>query len=535
MKRERLGKLLALACLVGAFAFSAVRVLLHRSEQKTDSKVVVIRLAHWQLEPGVREAIDAIAADYMKLHPDVRIEQLPIPGKVWKQWLRTQLVGGSPPDLLELANYEVTDEMLARYFVPLTHYLEEKNPYDANEPDLKDLSWRKTYAAELVPEETVHYYSANLLEYYGAPSTMVTVRVFYNRAIIRAALGEDRPPRTFEEFLHWCEALRDYARRTGRPINPLAGSLFNITKLTDSLFGGVTQKLVFDLDYSHDLELTKFEGTIDYLRGRWSLDTPAVRTSLETVGDIGQFMSSGWVQLNREDAMLQFLQGQAAMLSTGTWDAGGILQQASFDIGAFKVPSISPDDPRYGRWALGPISEANIFAALPFGLTRASPHPDRAIDFLRFLTSRQSNAKFSRISTWLPVIKGVEVPKVSEPFRPIEKGYVPGLNLRLYGSISTDVLSQNLYLLSGRDASVDAYIAKTKPIYNEVLPPELARMAKVFRDTIRQKDSVMAGLYQAEPPAALARTKFDVLAAKQLDVESQQLQAYRTLEDYRAK
>lgn len=532
MNPEKWGKYLAVGFIIVGLSFSGWRVLRHQQEERGSSRTVVIRLAHWQLEPGVREAIDAIAHDYMKLHPHVRIEQMPIPGRVWQQWLRTQLVGGTPPDLIELANYNVSDEMLARYFVPLTPYLAERNPYDAAEPDLRDLPWRKTFAGELVPDDTVHYYSANLLEYYGVPNAMVTVRIFYNRDIIKAATGADRPPQTFEEFIQLCKQLQAYARHTDQPILPLAGSTFNITKMTGTVFSSITQKLVFDLDYAHELDLTKFKGIIDYLRGRWSLDTPAIRTSLATVESIGRYMPAGWVQLNREDSMLQFVQGRAAMLSTGTWDAGGILQQAQFKVGAFKVPAISLDDPVYGKWTLGPISEANIFASLPFGLTRTSKHQEQAIDFLRFMTSRESNTKFARISTWLPVIKGVPVPKVSEAFRPVKDGYIPGLNIQTYGGMGTDIFTQHIYLLSGKDASVDAYVRETRGLYRKLLPLELERMAKIYEETIRQKDSVLPGLYALERAAPLGRSKFDVLAARQIDVEAQYLQAQRALDDY---
>jgi len=386
-----------------------------------------------------------------------------------------------------------------------------------------------------VPDETVHYYSYNLLEYYGVPSALVTVRVFYNRDIIKAALGEDRVPETFDELLQMCEDLQAYGRRIDQPLLPLAGSIFNITKMTSGFFSGTTQKIAIDLDYGHDLTLTKFEGIIGFMRGRWSLDTPAVRASLETVSAIGKYMSPGWVQMNREDAMLQFLQGQAAMLSTGTWDSGGILQQAKFDVGAFKVPSISPDDPRFGKWALGPTSEANIFAALPFGMTRTSKHPERVIDFLRFLTSRRSNAKFSEISTWLPVIKTVPVPPVSEAFRPIADGFISGLIVQNYGSLSTSIFNQNVYLLSGEKANAENYIEHTREMYPKVLWPELSRMAKVFHETIRQKDSVMVGQYRLAKAAGLGRSKFDIVAAKQIEIEAQRLQALRTLEDYPLK
>lgn len=533
-RRIRPLPLLALALLVTAFAFSAVRLFRAKTAAIVDPGIEVIRLAHWQLEPGVREAIDAIIADYEALHPKVRVEQMDIPGRAWKQWLRTQLVGGNPPDLIELAAYENPDDMLARYFTPLSSYLAEKNPYNADEPDLRDKSWRESYAAELVPapEGLGHYYNANLLEYYGAPSTLVTVRMFYNRDLIKAALGEDRVPRTFDEFVALCEALQRYAQESGRPIKPLGGSVFNITKLTDTLFSTVTQRLAIELDYGRNLEFSAHELQVKYMRGHWSLRSPAVRASLQTVEAFGRYLSPGWVQLGREDGMLQFLQGRAAMLATGTWDAGGILMQADFPVGAFKMPSFRRDDPKFGAATLGPVSEAATFAALPFGLTRASKHPERAIDFLRFFTSRKANTKFANISKWLPVIKGVPVPPDAEPFRPIVEGYVGGVNVRVLGGTSNEAFVQNLHLLSGVNASADAFIDRLEPVADRSMPQEMTRIARVNLTTLRQRDSVLAGLYFHRPPAGLARSKFDRLAASQLDSEAQRLQSLRTIEDY---
>lgn len=525
---------LALGLLAGAYLFSVGRLLLRRGPEVVDPHIEVIRFGHWQIEPGVREAFDEIAADYMALHPNVRVEQMGIPGRAWKQWLRTGLVGGTAPDLIELASYENPDDMLARYFTPITTYLEEPNPYNADEPDLRNLSWRKSYTAELPPSEVEHYFSLNLLEYYGAPSAMVTVRVFYNRQLFKEATGSDQPPRTFDEFVALCEALAHHARVTHQSVSPLAGSAYNLTQLTDGLFSAASQRVALTLDISHDLEMTRHEALINYVRGRWSLTTPEVRAGLQTVEAFGRYMAPGWSQLNREDAMLQFLQGRAAMLATGTWDAGGIIAQANFPVGAFKMPVFRPGDPKYGRGMLGPVSEANTFAGVAFGLTRNSRHPDRAIDFLRFLTSRKANTKFSRISTWLPVIKGVPVPKGSEAFQPVTDGYVGGVNIRGFGKEAQELLLQNLYLLSGAGASADAFIAKTHGRYDRLYVNELRRLAHVNRETLREKDSVLAGFYQLERPTGLARAKFDRLAANQLTVEAERLQTLRTLADYPA-
>ncbi len=532
MKRMRPMTLLAVALLAGLFTYSAVRLFRSKAAAVVAPGTEVIRLAHWQLEPGVREAINAIAADYMKLHPKVRVEQMDIPGRTWKQWLRTRLIGGTAPDLIELASYENPDDMLARYFIPITAELEQPNPYNADEPDLKDVPWRKTYAAELVQTDIVHYYNANLLEYYGAPSTMVTVRVFYNRNLIKAALGEDRVPQTFDDFVALCEALDRYAKRTGESITPLAGSGFNITRVTDALFSAATQKVALELDYNRDLEMTVHEALICYARGGWSLHTPAVRAGLHTVEAFGRYMPPGWAQLGREDSMLQFLQGRAAMIVTGTWDAGGILQQAGFPTGAFKLPEFSRDDPKYGRWTLGRTTEASTFAAMPFGLTRDSKYPERALDFLRYLTSRKGNTKFAQISKWLPVIKGVAVPPEAEAFRPLTDGYIGGINIRGYATRAHELLMQHLHLLSGKQANVDAFIAEAAPLYSQAYREEILRQTKMHLVTIRQKDSVLAGVYQREKAAPLARTKFDRLVANQLEVEIKRLQGLQALKSY---
>jgi len=529
------GRNFAVALLIAAFAYSGSMVWKHHREDAVNSEVEVIRLAHWQLEPGMREAFDAIIADYEALHPNVRVKQVNIPGRVWRQWLRTQLVGGNPPDLIEVANYLVSDEMFARYFVPLTSYLEEPNHYNSEEPDLRESSWRESFVGELVPNEAVHYYSANLLEYYAVPNAMMTVRVFYNRDLMKELIGSDRVPETFAEFTALCEALKIGARKQAKRIQPLAGSIFNTRQMTASLARVVTQNLAIELDYNHDLDLTMFEGNVAYLRDRWSYDTPVVRQSLELIREVCRYMSPGWVQMKREDAMLQFLQGQAAMLATGTWDASGILQQAQFNVGIFQFPEIDADNEHYGEGSLGPISESNTFGGVPMALSQTSKHPERAIDFLRYLTSRRSNTKFSETSNWLPVIKGVPIPQLVEAFRPIADGYIPGLSAQSFGQSPDKIYDSHVHLLSGERASVEAYVEATRELYPKAIRRELNRMSKTYRETIRQKDSVMAGLHELEKDGDLARSKFDIVAAKQIEVEALLLQAQRTITDYRVE
>jgi len=528
MTASRFATSLALVLLVATFGSAAWR-LISRSAAEVDPGVEIVRFAHWQLEPGVREAFDAIAADYMALHPNVRIEQIPIPGRVWRQWVNTQLVGGMAPDLIEIATYNNPDDMLARYFTPLSAWLEEPNPYNADEPGLAGLPWRRTFSAELVPVEGVHYHSQNLLEYFGVPNAMVTVRVFYNRDLMREIVGDASVPTTFREFADLCEAIARFSATHNRPLLPLAGSVFNITRFTDSLFHSATQRFAMELDANLDLNFTQNESLKGLVRGDWDLASPAVRQSLLLVEQLGRHMPAGWMQLNREDSMMQFAQGRAVMISTGTWDAAGLIMESPFAVGAFPMPAIEPDDPEFGQWALGPVSEANIFASLAFGMTRTSRHPERVIDFLRFMTSRRGNQVFAEISTWLPVIKGVPVPEVSEPFRPVEDGYPFGVNLRGLGGRANDIFVQHLHLLSGQQADVDNFVTTVSPILQRSGRDELDRYARTTHENIRQNDSALLGRWVQTDATTRAHSRFDRLAALQLTLEARRQEALHTL------
>jgi hypothetical protein len=111
-------------------------------------------------------------------------------------------------------------------------------------------------------------------------------------------------------------------------------------------------------------------------------------------------------------------------------------------------------------------------------------------------------------------------------------GYIGGVNMRGLGMRGANAFLQYLHLLSGNEASADRFIEAIEPFCDLGAGEELARVTRVTLTTLRQRDSVLAGLYRQYNASGLARTKFDRLAASQLDSEAQRLQGLRTLEDY---
>jgi raffinose/stachyose/melibiose transport system substrate-binding protein len=488
MKREYILNGIGIALLAVCFMAAVARVLT-RTVHDRDPARVTIRFSHWQLEGGIRDAFDAVAAVYMKRHPNVTIEQIPVPGRVYGAWIKTRLAGEQPPDLMELSR-AVSDEDLARYFVPLTAELEQPNPYNAGSV-LAGKLWRETFLDGLVGAAGTD----TLQEYYGIPCAGVTVRMYYNRALYREIMGHERTPSNYAEFLDVCARTRDYASRTGQVVLPVAGSRFNANVLLDQLFRSQTQKLALSIDRLHLLKPPS-DPCLAFLDDRVTLDSPAIRSGLRLMHEVGRDFQAGFLQLDRDDAIFYFSQGHALMIATGNWDYGSILKQSAFPIGIFGVPLPTAEE---SEFVLGPVSEAGQGVGVNFHLTTRSAHPEVAVDFLKFLTSVEGNQIFCNVSKWLPAVGGVTPVEESKPFVPIEEGYPDGFRIApiMWGSGEMyRVMGTHLHKLVNRDGGVDAFVEAMRPELPAAVKSDARQLLKTYRDNTVRLDTTIAARRQ---------------------------------------
>lgn len=511
MNRERLLNSIGFALLVLCFVVALVRVF-HRQADEADPDTRTIRFAHWQLESGLRDAFDSVAREYMKNHPGVRVEQLAVPERTYAQYYRTQLIGGTAPDIFAIGIGN-NDEILARFFTPLTPWLEEPNPYNVG-TELEGVPWRDTFIDGLNSK-----YNQNLLDYYMISTAMFTVRVYYNQALWREIL-DDRPiPETYEDFRQACEDIQAFATETGRSILPIAASKYNGPQLMEKLFESQTQKLKLSLDPAHVLNTGNVDIVLPYLQGEWSLETPAIRSAIELTHEVARFMTPGFSQLGREDAAFYFVQNRAVMITSGSWDATSLRSQAPFEIGVFAVPIPSSDHPDYGPFTLGRASEGDTNTEGSFGIVRQSPHFELALDFLQFLSSRPGNQIYADESGWLPAILGVEPDPLIKPFMPAIDGELKGFFFKFdnLGANTQGLYENALSLLERRDG-VDHYAETMRERLPGAIRGDLElRVRNNKQNTIRQDTTVgaLASLFRlGETDADYAAKIDEVLEAQ---------------------
>jgi ABC-type glycerol-3-phosphate transport system substrate-binding protein len=448
----------ALAVVLAVFAWSALTILArHAVEYGPDT--IVMHIGHFQLEPGARVGIDTIAAEYeeeyakrwaagaknvegrvwKEIYPDkprVKILQDAVPESTfYGQWISTQLMGNTAPDIVEVGLggqgliRPVWVSYLNRYFIPLTPFVGRPNPHNEG-TDLEKVSIRNSYLDGMRGG-----YVEELQEFYAVPVAQFVVRLFYNEDLLKELTHKmvvdgrlekemDRPPLEFHAFIDLCRKIREYSAPNGKTYTPIACSMFHTWMWEHHVCEMVNPQIVRQVDMNHDGLSTPDEFWVAVKCGRVGFDQPQYMARLEMLRDLCESFQTGFVGLQRDDAVFLFAQQKAVFIATGTWDVRGLIEQSKDDYGRprFKYglsdfPIPSKDDPKWGKYIEGRRYDNPVTGAV-FGVSRTSKYQDVAVDFLLFVASQKGNERFNQYFGWVPAIKGSKPPPDLKGFEP---------------------------------------------------------------------------------------------------------------------
>jgi len=447
------GTLYAVCMVLGALVWSAIVIFTRRAEEQP-AETQVIRLAHWQLEPLVREGFDKLMREYeqMRWQRDgikVKIIQDPIPEATYGQWMSSQLMGGTAPDLIEVGlglSHNVLAGFAMRFFMMFTRDVAQPNPYNAGTfvgtyDDGKHIhenyefytanrfsntAWRATYKDGMRTG-----YNEMLQEYSLIPLATFGVRIFYNKTLLEKLTGKTEPPTNWQDFKAMCKQIKTQRmpNKDGTPnpngkfYTPIVGSGSHYPPweglLADPLSYGVIRKL----DYTRDGWLSNTELYTAIREERVSFDIRPFQAKFGILEELLEFFQPGFTGLGRDEGVMLFIQQGAVFMTAGTWDQGGIRDQSKgiFELDIINFPRPTQDDPDYGDVVEGPVYESS-WNGFPFALTNTSKHPELAVDFMQYLSSRDVNERLNKLIGWIPVIQDTEMSEDVKAFQPNMKG-----------------------------------------------------------------------------------------------------------------
>jgi maltose-binding protein MalE len=512
----------------------------------------VIRVAHSQLEPGFREALDFVMTEYNQLphvqEAGVRVEQNPISERVYAQFMNVHLISGTAPDIAVKRETDlIKGNAMAKFFSPLGNYVEAPNRYNQPEYQADDISAELSqYLADTIWRDTFFDglqggYEEDLSDYYAIPiCTWGGFRMIYNldmlkdakafalkeashsaqpewmRAIWRSEsnpegfipeasgvdwLGADTIPQTLGQLILYCYAVQAYADAIGHTsLSPIAGSSYIGNDVIELYRQEFLSSQWEDISFEIGATITPLEKLVGYTEGAWGFDTPSVRAYFDFMRVMAGFYPRGFLGLYRAQAQRRFVLGEAAILSTGGWDATSIYQGVAardnpedrFEIAIAAKPLPTADE-RWSDLLAMRGSEADTKGGVPFAVNKQSPHFDWALDFLKFISSHRMNEQFAAKAGWLPVISSARLPEDVKAFMPTFEGMSKGYELRLNASGLPSGIrnewSSSIKLYKVGDLDYDELEAQMNQVIEN---PQIGAVAAWKRGLLKEKDKSQA-------------------------------------------
>ncbi len=337
------------------------------------AKPVTVTWWHINTADDQKAVWQGLADEYMKAHPNVKIEITVLENEAFKQKLATAMQSGAPPDIFQSWGGGV-----------LGQYAEAGLVQDLTPATQKD-GWGDTIASGPLSLYTIDG------KVYGVPWTAGMVGFWYNKDLFKQA-GIEGTPKTWDEFLDTVKKLK------AAGITPIAlgekdkwpGHFYWVYLATRE--GG---REAFEKAY-------KREGSF--------ADAPFVKAGedLKQLIDLEPFQE-GFLAATYGDHQALMANGKAAMELMGQWAPGANQGQAE-DVDAymasrgwFPFPTIPGGKGDPGD-ALG--------GADGFAIGKnASPE---AIDFVRFLVAKGPQEALVKANMSVPTVKGADE-AVSDP------------------------------------------------------------------------------------------------------------------------
>lgn len=298
---------------------------------------------------------------------------------------------------------------------------------------------------------------------------------FLPKAAAQQWLQDDSIPQSLGELVLYCFAIQAYSESHDRSyLVPVAGSKYAANDIAQAYRTSFFNYGWDQFTLETGTTLSGVEALAAFEEGLWDFNSPNVVEYFNLTRIFAEFYPTGFLGLDREQAQRRFVLGQAAIIYTGAWDAPGIFSGAknrdnpedAFEI-AIAAPPLPRENERWAEYVPFRISEADVRGGVPFAINQQSPHFDRALNFLQFLTSHRVNEAFNKKSGWLPVIDGAEASDLIADFSPKAEGLPKNLSISLWSGLPssiTNTWTANLKLYMTGDISYEEFSEKVRDV-----------------------------------------------------------------------
>jgi len=416
-----------------------------------------------------------VADEYETLHPDVTIDfitEAVIPGGAHGEWIRTQLVGGTAPDIINMNTESVWPDIEKGWWVPLDEFLERPNPYvQGNRRWMDIFAYQPLTQAKRAPDKKLYCITYDIIE----------SGIFYNKDIFRKL---DLPlPKDWEEFLAIQARLAEagyvpflaYLRECAQDWGP------------DLLFDQCYYEILDEMDYEKGdtLEEEYLQGYLTPKELCWNIERGYFAPDSESFAEVWRLLLQ-WRQywqkdLSYTDLLRLFVTERAAMI----WDGSWFMRRMNYDPliqfnwGIFYLPPMTRKTSPY----CSGVDQAVIGGSahqyhISNSALRQEGKLEKVADFLMYITAPENAERIvNEAGMFIPNMHGARMDDRLAPFNEIVKRrycttkwiyslthkfndiHLRTVHLYLGGGLSLDELMQEMgrYMQETADAMIQEH------------------------------------------------------------------------------
>lgn len=341
---------------------SASMVVFANGDGEVKNDEIVLKFIHKFPEPQRLECFSEIISDFETLNPNIKIEMSAYGDEEIKDKTRVLLGSNEAPDIFFTWSGErvqqYVDEDIA---LNLTSYLEN------------DLSWKNSF------NQSILDCTKKQGSYWGIPFDYSSKEMIYNKKVF-----EDNNitiPNTWEEFLKVCEKLKNAG------IIPVA-------------IGNQYPWVVCHYLTTLNVKLVPEE----ILQANYSLENPNFTDPgyVQAFNMVLDLYNKGYTNSDINSCTYEMsealvIEGKAAMCYDETQILSKYEENLGDNWGYFHFPEIE-----------NAKGERNYITGGPdvFMVNSSTEYPDESVKFLKYLTSKEVQAKICKDIAFLPVVKG---------------------------------------------------------------------------------------------------------------------------------
>lgn len=296
---------------------------------------VTLTLGSWRVDDV--EQVHRLLDAFHEVHPNIEIRFNPTNPPDYNAVLRTQLTGGTGPDLMYVRSFKVGQDLFAEgYLEPVSNLPNLQENYSQGSLD----AWSLDGVAFAVPFMAVShgiYYNVDLFAEHGLEI-----------------------PQTWEELLEVAETLQNLG------IIPFSNGSKDEWDMNEIVFMNLLPNFIGGR-----------EARLEYETGQIPFNDDKMVAAFSALQDIAPYLPAGQEGVSYYDAQQLFLLGRAAMFFGGSWDVAFFVSvEPDFEWGIFATPA-----PKGRPTVVTFHPDAGV------GMNSISKHKEEGRIFLEWLTT----------------------------------------------------------------------------------------------------------------------------------------------------